>query len=395
MIAHPQHHPPDTQPLFTPFEARRLERALRVALMLRGLALTIFGAVLPAVMSTFGLDNARASLLPLVGGLGAATAALGIGPLADHWGPRRVMLLTAAMLLAAALIIGLAPAWAIFILGAFLINWGAGGMATAVSVLLTLAYRGRSGAAFNRNFLFVGVGSLISPLVAGAILATVGSWRWVFATLSAAFVILLITVARAPYPPPGPRADTSRPTDGQPWWRRRVLVLCALALVCYVGAEAAMTTWAARFLAAERGAPIALSATVVSAFWAGMIVGRYGFSRLLRPGNEKRLVGIAGAIGTGAVLGFIWIPGIPGPLLAVIIGGLAFGGMWPTIMSYAAARAEGSTGAASGLLIALGFLGALTVPALVGVLSMWTGLGAALGLVAVSMALSAVLFYLA
>ncbi|MCD6289327.1 MAG: MFS transporter, partial [Anaerolineae bacterium] len=213
---------------FDSAEAMALERAIRVALTLRGLALTVFGAVLPAVMVTFGLDNAQASALPLMGGIGATLAALSMGPLADRWGSRRGMSLAAWALFLAALILSSAPAWSIFVVGAFLINWGSGGIATTTSVLLTLAYRRKSGTAFNRSFLFVGVGSLISPLVAGAILGIFHSWRWTFAGIAMAFVYLLITVTRAPYPPPERRDGDSRAAGGHPWWRQRALALCAL-----------------------------------------------------------------------------------------------------------------------------------------------------------------------
>jgi fucose permease len=391
-IRHPP-HPGVTE--FDPAEATTLERALRTTLALRGLVITIFGAVLPAAMATFGLSNAQASLLPLVGGLGAIMAALSVGSLMDRWGARRTTLSMAWALLLASLILGSAPAWPFFVAGAFLTNWGAGGMSTVNSVLLALVYRGRSGAAFNRNFLFVGIGSLISPLLTGAVLATTGSWRWAFAALAAAFAGMIATAWRVPYPPPEPRAAKAGATGERPWWQRRALILCALSLVCYVGAEVGLTTWAARFLVAERGAPIPLSATVVSIFWGGMILGRYGFSRLLRPGNEKKLVGLAGTVAAGAVVAFIGTPGAVWPILALAIGGLAFGGLWPTVMSYAAARAVGYTGIASGVLIALGFIGALTVPAAVGVLSTWVGLGTALGVSAASIALSTILFALA
>ncbi|HEY65738.1 MAG TPA: MFS transporter [Caldilineae bacterium] len=389
------HLGPGAESALGPTEVAALERVLHIALTLRGLALTVFGAVLPSVMMSFHLNNAQASALPLVSGLGATTAALSVGPLADRWGPRRAMLMTAWALLLAALSLTLAPAWIFFILGALLVNWGAGGMATVTSVLLTMIYRRRSGSAFNRSFLFVGVGSLISPLIASATLAATGSWRWVFAILTVAFTALFITVMRAPYPSPEPRRPRERARGGRPWWRQRTLALCALALVCYVGAEVAMTTWAARFLAAEREASIVLSASVVSIFWAGIILGRYGFSRVLRPGNEKRLIGGAGTVAALAVVGFTQVPGHVVAIAMLVIAGGAFGGMWPTIMSYAAARAEGSTGTASGLLIALGFLGAVTVPALIGVLSTWTGLSLALSLDAIFIALSALLFALA
>ncbi len=380
---------------FGPVEATKLERALRMTLALRGLVITIFGAVLPAAMATFSLNNAQASLLPLVGGMGAIAAALSVSSLLDRWGARRTTLTMAWALLLASLILGSAPAWPFFVIGAFLVNWGAGGMSTVNSVLLALVYRGRGGAAFNRNFLFVGIGSVASPLLVGAMLASAGSWRWTFAALAAAFAGMILVAWRAPYPPPEPRSVKAGATGERPWWQRRALILCALSLVCYVGAEVGLTTWAARFLVAERDAPIALSATVVSIFWSGMILGRYSFSRLLRSGNEKRLVGLAGAMAAGTVVAFIRAPGAIWPVLALAIGGLAFGGLWPTVMSYAAARAIGYTGIASGVLIALGFIGALMVPAAVGVLSTWVGLGAALGVSAVSITLSTILFALA
>lgn len=379
---------------FSPLEAAALERALRVALTLRGLAVPIFGAVLPAVMATFGLNNAQASLLPAVGSLGAVAAALSSGSLSGHLRLRTMALLLAGVLVAAALVLAGAPTWTFFVAGAFLLNWGAGGIVTLSSMLLALAFRGRSGQVFNRTFLFIGVGSLVSPLLVGATLAVSGSWRWTFVVMSAAYAALIFIFGSVPYPP-NERMVAAAVGSPRPWWQRRSLILCAAALACYVGAETSLTTWAARFLNAERGMPTPLAAGAVSLFWGGMIGGRYTFSRWVRAGREKMMVGLASSVGVVATLIFL---GTSGGVLSIAIlgiGGLAFGGVWPTVMSYAAARAVGSTGAVSGLLVTLSFLGGLLFPAWVGVLSAWIGLSAALRWAVAVFALAAALFALA
>ncbi len=378
---------------FSFLEAAALERALRVALAMRGLAVPVFGAVLPAVMATFGLSNAQASLLPAVGSLGAVVAALSSGPLSARLKLRTMALWLAGVLAAAALILAGAPTWTFFVVGAFWLNWGAGGIVTLSSMLLALAFRGRSGRAFNRAFLFIGVGSLASPLLVGATLAVAGSWRWTFVVMSAAYAVLIFIFWNAPYPPNEQTATAA--SDLRPWWRRRPLILCAAALACYVGAEASLTTWAARFLNAERGMSTPLAASAVSLFWGGMIGGRYTFSRWVRAGREKAMVALASGVGVGATLVFLGAPGGALSIGVLGISGLAFGGVWPTVMSYAATRAVGATGAVSGLLVTLGFLGGLLFPAWIGVLSAWIGLGAALRWAVAVFALAAGLFALA
>lgn len=379
---------------FSPLEASALERALRVALAMRGLAVPVFGAVLPAVMATFGLSNAQASLLPAVGSLGSVAAALSSGSLSARLRLRTMALLLTGLLVAAALILAGAPTWAFFVAGAFLLNWGTGGLVTLSSVLLALAFRRRSGQAFNRAFLFIGVGSLASPLLVGGTLAFAGSWRWTFVVMGVAYATLIFIFWGAPYPP-NEQTTTAATSGRRPWWRRRPLILCAAALACYVGAEASLTVWAARFLSAERGTSIASAASAVSLFWGGMIGGRYTFSRWVRAGREKAMVGLASSAGIIAVLIFLEAPGRIVPLVALGISGLAFGGVWPTVMSYAAMRATGATGAASSLLVTLGFLGGLLFPAWIGILSTWVGLGVALKWAVAVFALAAALFALA
>lgn len=378
---------------FSPLEAAALERALRVALTLRGLAVPIFGAVLPAAMATFGLSNAQASLLPVVGSLGAVAVALSSGSLSGRLRLRTMALLLAGVLVAATLVLASAPTWAFFVAGAFLLNWGAGGIVTLSSMLLALAFRRRSGQAFNRTFLFIGVGSLVSPLLVGATLAVSGSWRWTFVVMSAAYAALIFVFWSVPYPPNERR--TAAAGDPRPWWQRRPLILCAAALACYVGAEASLTTWAARFLNAERGMLTPLAAGAVSLFWGGMIGGRYTFSRWVRAGREKTMVGLVSGVGVVATLIFLGVTDGALPIVILGIGGLAFGGVWPTVMSYAAARAVGSTSAVSGLLVTLSFLGGLLFPAWVGVLSASIGLSAALRWAVAVFALAAALFALA
>ncbi|GAB4556998.1 MAG: hypothetical protein Kow0047_01000 [Anaerolineae bacterium] len=375
------------------FDLARLARSLRLALTLRGLVISVFGALLPSAIATFGLTDAEVSVLPVATGLAATLGPMTVGWLTQRQGPRLGMILTAAALLLSACLLWAAPLWAAFVTGAFAMSWGASGMATAISVILAEAYRSRSGAAFNSSFLFVGVGSLISPLLAAAVLALGYPWRATFALLALAFTVLLWLASSLPYDVIARPHEAHRgETEGKPWWQQRVIVLCALALVCYVGAEVGLTTWIARYLVAHRGVDLAVATMSPSVFWAGMIVGRWAFSRGLIARNEKQMVTWAGWGGVASVIGIVALPGGVWPWLSLLVAGATFGGLWPTIMSYAAVRSSGHTGAASGLLIALGFLGALIVPALIGLSSSWIGLGASLLLVPLMIALTFVLF---
>jgi len=162
--------------------------------------------------------------------------------------------------------------------------------------------------------------------------------------------------------------------------RQRPVILGALVLLFYVGAELGIASWIVLYLQRELHLSIGLASAGLSAFWIAMMVGRYGNSHLALRFSARDLViasGIGGAICCWGLLA------TRRPLLAfgwLILAGFLFAGIYPLAMASVNSRYPRFTGRVSGLLAASAASGALLFAPLVGVVAQASSLRLAMSL---------------
>ena len=187
--------------------------------------------------------------VPLLGQVTAAmlilSAPLGLvaGPLADRYGPRRLILLGLAAAAACLLLIGSAPAFPLLFLASLV---GALGEATVPGLSLAIAGTAFTGVASRKAIGWI-IGALASaPIVGVPILTTIGEaggWRSAFLVAggTAALIVALVTAWLPP--------DARRPDDAlrvrtlmhayRPLLRdggmRRLFACSVLRSMCFVG----------------------------------------------------------------------------------------------------------------------------------------------------------------
>ena len=156
---------------------------------------------------------------------------------------------------------------------------------------------------------------------------------------------------------------------------RLAMAALAIAIACYVAAEAGVTSWLVGYLVEE---PMSVATLALGLFWAGLAGGRLVASRIadrFDPIAFTATCAFAGALALVAA-----VAGPPGPLrIALFIAtGFAFGPVYPMIMSVAGSLLPHRAAAVSGALTAAGVAGSITYPPLMGVISGLAGLGAAM-----------------
>jgi fucose permease len=148
------------------------------------------------------------------------------------------------------------------------------------------------------------------------------------------------------------------------------LLLTALLLFLYVGAESAIGGWVASLTLRDSGERN-LWAILPSAFWAGMLAGRM-LAPTLMPMLRPSAMVIAGLL--AAFAGATFLIAGHGSNWSVAAGALSGFGLSPVfplvVAQYAEAVAARST---SGLIFSAGGLGGAALPALVGFLSHRSG----------------------
>lgn len=154
----------------------------------------------------------------------------------------------------------------------------------------------------------------------------------------------------------------------------RVVVLGALFIFAYQGAEVSISGWVISFLEDTRGGDPDRVGYVTSGFWAGITLGRFVLSGPAHRIGEKRFV--YGVVVGAAVLELlVWlVPNIIGNAVAVAIVGLLLGPIYPAAVAVfmrTMSRTEKLSGL--GVVSAFGSSGGAAAPFTTGLLSQVAG----------------------
>jgi FHS family L-fucose permease-like MFS transporter len=157
-------------------------------------------------------------------------------------------------------------------------------------------------------------------------------------------------------------------------WHYRHLVLGAIGIFCYVGAEVAIGSYLVNFigLADVAGMPEALAAKYVSFYWGGAMVGRFVGAVVLRKIRPGKVLAFNATVATLLVLIAMATTGSIA-MWAIIAIGLCNSVMFPTIFTLAINGLGKNTGQGSGILC-MAIVGGAVVPLLQGELADTLGL---------------------
>jgi fucose permease len=180
------------------------------------------------------------------------------------------------------------------------------------------------------------------------------------------------------------------------------VLIAALALFCYISLEVTMGTWINTFMQELFSKTQNMTAEAIG-FWSGMVLTLFGISMMLGrfiTSTIKNLtamgVKVIAAMAIVSLLAIILMIVTKTPALAaiaVILVGLAFAPIFPTIVGVTFAKFDPSLyGSIFGIIFAIGLLGGTFVPKFIGDLSKGSSIQQSLAIAAV---MAAILFILA
>ncbi|MGH2344143.1 MAG: MFS transporter, partial [Chloroflexota bacterium] len=225
---------------------------------------------------------------------------------------------------------------------------------------------------------FFGIGALLGPLLIGACLALHAGWRpaWIVAAFATLALVLLYSRLRLPE-----RRVAAEPVSlggVVSLAREPLLLVLALMIGAYVGAEVLVGDWAATFLQETHHLGKVSAATSVSLYWGGLAAGRL-FSGVLTRWCSGRtlLIGYTG-LSVAATVALVGAPTAPLALIALTITGIGYAAVFPLVMAIAGEVFPGMTGSAAGLLIAAASIMGTIFPWVGGVLVQYVDARAAM-----------------
>jgi len=272
-----------------------------------------------------------------------------------------------------------AQQYSIFLGALFILAAGITILQVAANPLVTVM--GPSKTASSRLTLsqaFNALGTTVAPLVGGALLFTIAgqyatkaqeaeSVIFPYIGLAALLVILAIIFTRISLPTPSSMVDASTDTPSMSILSYRHLVLGAIAIFMYVGAEVAIGSLLVNFFGLENIAGLAEAdaAHYVAYYWGGAMVGRFIGAALMQRISAGKLLTINALVVIALIASAILNDGHVA-MWSILLVGLFNSIMFPTIFSLALKDLGPQTSRGSGLLC-LAIVGGAILPVLQGI----------------------------
>jgi len=338
------------------------------ALLVSGMGAALLGSVKVPLSRRLQMDEARVGGLVSIFGFTLIPVILAAGFLTDLIG-RQVVLIGGSALFAISLgLLALAKAYRAALVAVILLSAAWALLINVGNVLTPLVFPGSIAYATNLANVFFGIGALLTPLAVALLTRRVAlpSTLVLLGTLSVSPAVLALGVdfsALAAALAPG--SATSDQGMGT-LLRDPVLWLCGFALFFYGPLEASMAAWATTYLS-DQGVKEGTASGLLSAFWLAFMASRLVTAYTLSQGLEAPLI-LALSLACIIVLGgMVWNRNRMVSMAAVVVAGLVFGPIFPTLMAILLGHFDAALhGRAVGMLFAVGGIGWTVIPILIG-----------------------------
>lgn len=336
-----------------------------LAVFVYGMVASMLGTINPGLATQFHLDNVQTGYLALAQGLGLVIASVSVGPLMDKRGKKVGLLLGLGLVTAAMLLLANASGYQVAMAAMLIMGVGGGITLTGANALGSDVSETRRATVLNFLNVFVGLGGLVTPFVAGNLLAS-NATRVAYGGAILTAIAFFVQVATKM---PTPAAGSAESGGSGAIFKRPVLYLLALTIFLYTACEFGVWNWLARYLV-MRGIAESTALTILSLGFAfGLLLGRVAIAPVLikiRPLTVTLGSAVAMAITTFAMLN---ASHARTAAAAVFCVGLAMAPLFPTTIAVVGNTFKQGTATAIGFMITCGFSGLTLSSPLIGWLS--------------------------
>jgi MFS transporter, FHS family, L-fucose permease len=346
----------------------------------------VIGALNPDFIKGFDLSLTLAALLPFAFFIAYGLVSIPTGMLLEKYKEKKIMVAGFVVAFIGSLLLAVVHNYLSAIVSLFLIGSGMAMLQVVINPLLRTS-GGEEHYAFNSVLaqLIFGAASFISPLVYSNLVKNPGvfsrfvpadlpwiSLYWIFAVISL-LMIVVILVSRFPVVELKADEEVGPLQTHLRLFRKRVVVLFFIAMICYVGTEQGIANWISKFLETyHHYDPQTRGADTVAYFWGLMTAGGVvGLLLLKLMDSRKVLIGFT--VAALVCLSVALFGSGPVALIAFPAVGFFASVMYPIIFSLALNSIDEHHGSFAGIMVT-GIIGGAIVPLIIG------GLGDVLGL---------------
>ncbi|UPK93817.1 hypothetical protein LCI18_004752 [Fusarium solani-melongenae] len=341
------------------------------------------GAVIPYMQAYYDIGYAVVSLVFVGQALGFMFAAVFLDSLRTKFGRANVLAIGNISLILGYVPVAVAAPYPLIPITFFLVGFGA-----AINMALANIFCGGL-----RNGTFIlgllhgcyGIGGTVSPLIATALVVAADTpWnRFYLLPLGISICTLVSSVwvfwHYEQELDPGAREREMAKTESilaslVSTLRMRIVLLGAIFIFAYQGAEVSISGWVISFLIDVRDGDPAKVGYVTAGFWAGITTGRFLLSGPAQRWGEKGFVYGFTAVALAFQLLVWFIPNVVGNAIAVAIVGLMLGPIYPcaaAVFMRSMTKRESLRGMVT--ISAFGSLGGAVAPFFTGLLAQVAG----------------------
>src|SRR4030067_1753099 len=238
-----------------------------VSMSFLGMSRTFLGTALPAIRSSLDLTILQAATLTALLQLGFSIAVLVGGPISDIFKKQFILMLGCLLIGINLILFGFSEWFWINLFGITLIGVGGGLIESSSNPLLIQLFPGRETTLMNLHHFFFATGSLVGPLIMGALLAKSISWR---ATYMGFGIFVLVTffflLSRKISSPKGTERFEMKVIGSL--MQEKIFLILFFTTFCVMGVQSGIGYWMVTFLKETRDFPISLASVSLSLFFA-------------------------------------------------------------------------------------------------------------------------------
>ncbi len=366
----------------------------------------ILGPLVPNIIDSFKLSLGLAGFLPFSFFVAYGVMSIPAGILIEKFSEKFVLIFAFALAFGGAIIFAFFTSFTIALMSLFIIGLGMAMLQVVINPLLRAA-GGEEHFAFNSVLaqVFFGLASFLSPWLYSYLVQNIHtanhnalldvlnkvvpvklewvSLYWVFAVV---VLLMIVVIGAIKFPKVELKDDERMGTmaNFKELLRNRYTYLYFFGTFTYVGTEQGIANWISKFLQTYHGqSPETTGAAAVGNFWLFMTIGCLLGLVLLKIFDSRKLLMVF-VIGAAISLTAALFGPTQVAIYAFPMCGFFASVMWSIVISLGLNSVPKHHGSLAGILCT-GIIGGAVVPAVIGVISDYTGLRTAMFLVYITL----------
>ncbi len=333
-----------------------------------GICLTTIGPALKEIQGEIALTGGQLGLFTTALSIGLIISVLTTGVFINRFRVKSVVLAGQFLVMSGLFMFSVMNRFPVGLTAFFLMGLGGGLIEIVVNTLISEIYAQKRTSALNLLHGFFGVGALIGPILMGYLIESGFGWRlgYEIVALFSATALILQLLTSYPKKISSDRIDFS---DFFKILKNPYTLLLGAITILYVGSEMVMNYWSVFYMELNSGITKITASSFLSLFWIAMTAGRFlCFVVAKKIGGKKLLISLS-FISIFAFGLFMFAGSKIATGGSIFLLGLAFSGIFPTVMALGLDRFPKALSTITGLLMTFLGIGTLLFPLFIGVIS--------------------------